>query len=243
MNLGRIRLVLDRVFHRPPAARSVERGIPAHGAAAIGLSSVEFDQLWREACESRLEDRIAAQLRARFPGGAPVLLIAAPEGDWLDILRFLYVLVRVTHPDQVVETGPVGASTSFILEAMRVNQRGHLWSLDAGHYLSVHGLEPGNGIPDDLRDRHTLIIAEARRQLRRVMDQCAPVGIFLHDSEHTYANMSLEFSIAWPKLAPTGFLLADDAHNDSPDRFAARVGVTPGFLEYGGTPFGILRKP
>jgi len=242
----RVRLILDRVLHRPPQARRVERNIRMGAQKLLGLPSTDFDALWEEARGSRLEERISAQLHERFPKGAPVPLIASPEGAWLDILRFIYVLVRVSKPAHAVETGvgPVGATTAFILEAMRANGAGHLWSLDAGHYLSVYGVEPGNGIPEELRDRHTLLIAEARGQLQRVMDQCVPpVGLFLHDSEHTYANMTFEFSVVWPRLARAGYVLSDDSHNNAPDRFGARVRVPPMFLEYGGTHFGILQKP
>ena len=241
-----MRILLDRILHRPPKYRDVERNVAAAAREILNLPANEFDALWDEVCRSRLEERIAAQLHLRFPNGPPVLLIASPEGDWLDILRFLYVLVRATRPSHAVETGvgPVGASTTFILQAMRVNQAGHLWSIDAGHYLSRYGLEPGNGIPDELRDRHTLLIAEARGQLPRVLDQCRPpAGLFLHDSEHTYANMSFEFGVAWPKLARGGYLLSDDSRNDAPDLFGAKVGLSPKFIEYGGTPFGVLHKP
>lgn len=245
VNTNRARIVMDRLLHRPPRSRRLEPDFRAGARRALGLSESTFEALWDEAANSGLESRISAQLRERFPQGPPVQLIAAPEGDWLQILRFLYVLVRATKPEQAVETGvgPVGASTTFILGAMHANQQGHLWSIDAGYYISVHGVEPGSGIPEDLRDRHTLLIAEARSQLPRLAAQCAPLGLFLHDSEHTYANMTFEFSVAWTRLAPSGFLLADDAHNDSPDRFANRVGVTPTFLQYGGSPFGVLRKP
>jgi hypothetical protein len=246
VTLNRIRLVLDRVLHRPPGSRTVERNVRVAARQILELPVGEFDALWEEARRSRLEERIAAQLRLRFPNGPPILLIASPEGDWLEILRFLYVLVRATRPAHAVETGvgPVGASTTFILGAMHENRAGHLWSLDVGHYLSIHGVEPGNGIPDELRDRHTLLIAGARTQLARVMDQCVPpAGLFLHDSEHTYANMTFEYGVAWSRLALSGYLLSDDSRNDAVDRFGARVGLRPRFIEYGGTPFGVLRKP
>ena len=246
VTVNRVRIILDHILHRPPKSRDVERNVDRAAREILNLPPNEFDSLWDEACRSRPEERIAHQLHLKFPNGPPVLLIASPEGDWLEILRFMYVLVRATRPMHVVETGvgPVGASTTFILQAMHANAAGHLWSLDAGHYLSRYGVEPGNGIPDDLRDRHTLLIAETRGQLVRVLDQCVPpAGIFLHDSEHTFANMTFEFGAAWPRLSGGGYLLSDDARNDAPDRFATRVGLEPKFILYGGTPFGVLRKP
>ena len=36
------------------------------------------------------------------------------------------------------------------------------------------------------------------------------IDIFLHDSLHTYKNMSLEFKKSWPFIKSGGFLLSDD---------------------------------
>ena len=38
----------------------------------------------------------------------------------------------------------------------------------------------------------------------------SPVDIFLHDSLHTYKNMSFEFQKSWPFINERGFLLSDD---------------------------------
>ncbi|MCI4363525.1 MAG: class I SAM-dependent methyltransferase [Thermoplasmata archaeon] len=152
----------------------------------------------------------------------------------------LYALVRRQRPEVVVETGVAnGHSSSVLLEALRRNERGRLTSFD---------IEPGAGelVPPELRDRWDLRILPARRPapaFERAMEGLERIGLFLHDSDHSYEWMELEFRSAWGKLAPGGFLAADDidwsyAFID----FARKVGVQPYVLVEASKPFGILAR-
>jgi len=50
------------------------------------------------------------------------------------------------------------------------------------------------------------------------------VDLFVHDSLHTYHNMSFEFESIWGYLRPGGVLVADDVGlNDAFLDFAAKV--------------------
>ncbi|MCI4334502.1 MAG: class I SAM-dependent methyltransferase [Thermoplasmata archaeon] len=240
----RLRLRLDGIFHRPPRDRPVSTNVEGELFQLLG-DSPEVRRAWSESHVIGLEQRISARLRGTLRFSRAPAPVAEPSGPWLEMLRLIYTVVRVRRPERVIETGvgPVGSSSAFILEAMRANGRGHLWSLDAGRYTALYGIEPGLGIPEELRSRHSLIIGESRKCLPQLLERCGPVEMFLHDSDHSHSNMRFEFDSVWPRLPPGGILLCDDANNDSLDRFSRSVNLEPAFLLYGSTPFGVLQKP
>lgn len=244
----RARLESDKVLHRAPyGARTV--GKPAEVARALlGLEAADFERLWAEAVASRLEEEIEAQLNSRFGPEVQGRLIARPgqrSDSWVDVLRFIFVAMRAMKPEAVVETGvgPVGSTTTFILGALAANGRGHLWSVDADRYGSLAGIKIGSGVPERLKDRHTLIRGSAGRSLPRLMQELREVNIFLHDSDHTYANVSREFRTAWPHLPGGSLLIADDCFNSAVDKFSALHRARPVFLAYGRNQMGFFRKP
>lgn len=157
----------------------------------------------------------------------------------------LYVLVRAHRPRVVVETGvgPVGATSAFILEALRANDLGRLVSVDSDRYGAAYGVELGEGISEALAARHTLVVADSRHSLAQILSQLPPVDLFLHDSDHSFANMFAEFATAWPQLRSGGFLLADDCNNNALDEFARRQSLRPTFVKYFDTEFGMVRHP
>ncbi|MDA7930571.1 class I SAM-dependent methyltransferase, partial [Akkermansiaceae bacterium] len=64
------------------------------------------------------------------------------------------------------------------------------------------------------------------------------VDIFIHDSDHTYANMTAEFEKAWDLVKPGGFVVSDDSSmNDSVLDFVEKKKCRYKFLkrEKGGT--------
>jgi predicted O-methyltransferase YrrM len=124
----------------------------------------------------------------------------------------LYLLVRAARPRVVVETGVLyGASSAHVLAALERNGAGELHSIEIGR-------DPGEPphdhfVPDELQSRWRLIIGDSRRELPRLLDRCAPVDLFYHDSLHTFAHMSWEFGTALPHIGPSGLLASDDVLN------------------------------
>ena len=144
----------------------------------------------------------------------------------------LYVIVRALRPEKVLETGGTpGKSTAFILRAMQRNDRGHLYTIDLppasvpetqlqsreGYHEELPaGTTSGWIVPPELRSRHTQVIGASREQLPRLLKKLQTVDVFLHDSDHSYENMTWEFEIAFPNLGEGGLLLSDDVlANDS----------------------------
>lgn len=141
--------------------------------------------------------------------------------DWLQLV---YVLVRMKRPDIIVETGVFdGESSATYLQALHDNQKGFLISIDlpavdilGGSAQSVSeakmpaGCQPGWVIPDNLRDRHELLLGDSKKLLPGVFDKHPQIDIFMHDSLHTYEHQLFEYRTAWVHLAPGGLLLSDD---------------------------------
>ena len=141
----------------------------------------------------------------------------------------LYVIVRISNPEIVVETGvAAGVSSAFILKALQDNNRGILYSIDLPDYdqeylpnLKLQGKfpgvvipeyvkGPGFAIPENVKGRWVLNIGKSKDVLLPLLNRISRVDIFLHDSEHTYENMMLEYATAWDYLPAGGLLLSHD---------------------------------
>ncbi len=149
----------------------------------------------------------------------------------------LYVVARVLKPRVVIETGCFsGWDSAVLLQALDRNGAGHLWSIDlpakVGQFSQV---DPRSGLPDgvatgflvppSLTGRWTLIEGNVRDELPPLLREIAPVDLFLHDSDHSYAHMMWEFATVLPHMAPTGVMVADDiAWNTSFWDFSSAMG-------------------
>lgn len=137
----------------------------------------------------------------------------------------LYALVRARRPAMMIETGGTpGKSSAFILRAMSRNGTGHLHTIDLPPPASgaariprgrYHDSRPAglgaNWIVDDaLRVRQTLHLGRSRDILPALLPSIGSLDMFLHDSDHSYENMTWEFGCALPALGPNGLLVSDD---------------------------------
>ena len=138
----------------------------------------------------------------------------------------VWCAVRHLNPATVVETGVArGVTSRLVLEAMSLNQRGHLWSVDLPHPLrpELHG-EIGAAVPEALRERWTYVRGSSRRRLAPLVAQVGQIDLFIHDSLHTGRNMRFEMDTVWPSLGAGGVMLIDDVDNQSFADFLCQVG-------------------
>lgn len=170
------------------------------------------------------EEYLGLTSRVRIP--------AAPQGSaWgggQDILNLLGALTLLRRPRVVVETGvAMGFTTAVVLAAMDVNQLGALHSIDLPPLQVDASTFVGQVVPDGLKGRWTLHVGPARTLLPDLARELAPLDLFVHDGDHSFAAQSEEYRQAWPHIAPNGCLISDDVCNTAFTDFAAEVGERP----------------
>ena len=157
----------------------------------------------------------------------------------------LYAVIRAAKPAVIVETGVAsGMSSAHILRALAANQRGTLHSIDLPNVQHGSVLPQGRAtgwiVPYSLRGRWRLNIGDSRQLLPEILQALGRIDLFLHDSDHSYENMSFEFEQALPRLEPGGLLLSDDSHLHSAwDDFCKKHDLYPTRVAH----LGITRKP
>ncbi len=132
-----------------------------------------------------------------------------------------YLLVRVSKPETVFETGVAdGYSSATILQALEDNDLGQLYSIDlppigerlpdGTSYFLPSGKQVGWAVPQTLHRRWHLISGDASEKLPSLLQDLGNIDIFIHDSLHTEKHMMFEYETAWPFIRQGGLLLSDD---------------------------------
>lgn len=179
-----------------------------------------------------------------------------PSAGALMQAPLLYVLVRATRPRWVVETGiSSGYSARLILEALRRNaDGGHLDSIGIDVFgltkdrlddpAGMGGRRVGWLIPESLKDLWTLHLGTSEEHLPKLLAaRSDPLDLFLHDSLHQYPTMRWEYTTAWPRIPPKGFLASHDVHaNRAWPEFVGQQGLT-GRDEELDHDLGAVRRP
>ncbi len=132
------------------------------------------------------------------------------------VARLCYLVCRGLRPNVVLETGVAhGVTSAFILQALAVNGRGVLHSVDLPP-LGAHGDDfVGILIPPDLRSNWHLHRGTSKRILPRLLPSLAAVDIFVHDSLHTYRHMGWEFRTVTPFLTRRCAIISDDVDGNA----------------------------
>jgi hypothetical protein len=154
---------------------------------------------------------IDAQVRERIECLGPELPFPLAHNAAPSLARICYVLCRALRPAVVVETGVAyGVSSSFITKALELNGHGRLHSVDRAPVRPGVGEYIGALVPDELRSRWTLHRGTSRRLLPRLLPQIEGLSLFVHDSQHTYRNVSWELETVAPLLTRPAAVVVDD---------------------------------
>lgn len=137
------------------------------------------------------------------------------NGDYA-LGRLCYMACALLQPKVVIETGTAyGVTTSFILSALHLNGEGKLASVDVPPIGKDADRFIGYFIPDHLRSRWRLVRGTSRQHLAPLLRETDRVDLFVHDSEHTYRNMTFEFNVAFSNMSRPGILISDDVNGNS----------------------------
>jgi predicted O-methyltransferase YrrM len=128
--------------------------------------------------------------------------------------EFLYVLVRLTKPTCVVETGIYdGLSAAYILAGLHENSFGKLISIDINNRerlpSDIENVDAGWLVPSYLRGAWAQKFGDAKEVLPIVLETDTP-DVFLHDSLHTAEHMQFEFEAATEAMDQGGFVITDN---------------------------------
>lgn len=225
-----------------------ERSLPRPALTSTGLWMEELHRLmgWPAQCtECSGFESVWAGTEATMAGTGHVTGKGYDAG--ISLARAAYAATRHMRPAVVIETGVArGVTSRVVLEGMRENDGGHLYSVDLPPLADGWHDQSAVAVTDDVKDRWTYVRGASRRVLPGLLDRHAPLPVFIHDSLHTYRNMRREMTAAWAALAPGGLLLCDDvednhsfidfAHESGADWIVAQEDHRSGFI-------GAIRRP
>jgi predicted O-methyltransferase YrrM len=176
------------------------------------LLNADLNSIMGEDCLTEIESRVREGAQ-RLPPDAP--FPSFHNGDFR-VARLCYAVVRALRPASVVETGVCyGITSSFILKALERNGAGVLYSIDLPPLGPIAEKFVGWLIPEELRTRWQLFIGTSKKWLPKIMEDLGGVDMFLHDSLHTYGNISKELQTVTPKLRKQSIVVADDVEGNS----------------------------
>jgi hypothetical protein len=196
----------------------------------FGFDEIEYDNIVDEIIE---DNKFNDEVNKRLADVGIGTLFPLEKISWP---YFIYFLVRKNKPEKIVETGVwYGVSTSIILNAIKRNEKGFLFSIDLPAYFESGGYtdenpylreedrtsslpkgkSPGFIVPEGYKDNWKLILGDSKIHLPALFVELKNADIFLHDSLHSYENMVFEFKTAMNYIKKGGYILSDniDWHN------------------------------
>jgi predicted O-methyltransferase YrrM len=234
------RWVVEGWRHPPVVSRQDHPGVLTVDEC-VALVEKEFETWQAGPSWARLREW-SFDPQARIGGGVTM------AGD-TKLGQLVYEVARATRPDTIVETGvATGVTSAHLLAALQDNGHGILHSIDLPPTDMIAAGHVGAAVPDDLRHRWVYHWGASRRLLPEVLEGLQGRIMFVHDSDHSYANMAWEIRSAWQAMGSGGVIVCDDVHlHGAFPETASELDVRPWFVEQaekGGTTGLLIRlKP
>jgi hypothetical protein len=131
-------------------------------------------------------------------------------------LHAIYSIVRSVRPRYSLEIGVgAGVSSTIILQAIKMNRYGVLYSLDYGDReirALLRGRNLGWMIPQQLRTNWVLVNQSFEAAFLRLITSLGEIQFVLHDGSHSYMDMKREAESAITNIACGSVFAMDDAH-------------------------------
>lgn len=137
----------------------------------------------------------------------------------------MHALVRLLAPTHVVEVGvSSGVSSAYLLNALQLNQRGTLHSIDlpsrprrpkrpgASTWVSwslPEGRSSGWAVPFGLRKRWDLRLGDKAEVLPLLAEELPAIDLFVYDVPHDDRDAHAEFRRLDPLLPPRAVAIVD----------------------------------
>ena len=205
----------------------VIRALPGHARMQLkGNPRYQVDEAWDEHLHGLLGaawpcpqgqrlDGLVAEIRALLTARG-LAYGRQSYGGYSDADRSLglaaWCTVLHTRPRAVIETGVArGVTSRIVLEAMRENDRGQLWSIDLPHPFDrqLHA-QTGAAVTDACRARWSYLAGASSQRLPPLVAEVGQLDLFIHDSLHTAKNTVFEMEQAASIMSPGGVMLVDD---------------------------------
>lgn len=155
--------------------------------------------------------RITAQVAEAMWKLPPTAPFARGHSSQLAMAQLCYALCRSLRPAVVVETGVAyGVTSAFTLAALAENGCGHLYSVDLPPLGENADGFVGCFVPGPLLARWQLLRGTSRQRLPGLVQSLAGVDLFVHDSLHTYRNITFELATVMPYLKHPAAIVVDD---------------------------------
>lgn len=248
--------LLDRAIWRigsklhPPKGNRRYLTYPVQILSEFGYSSAsEMEEYANRLNEVNLPSEINSNFKAKRPGTFIPFVeskfdMNSPIDSWLDVLSVLYILIRCNKPTTIIETGigEIGASSTYILQALSDNKKGRLFSIDPDKYYDVFGFHVGSGIPERLRIRHTFVRGMSQTSLSETIQNSGKIDMFLHDGDHRYRTKLYEYRTIYRNASDNAIIISDDTNDSAWDVFVFQNRLDNLSLRYGDTGFFSMAK-
>jgi Methyltransferase domain len=134
------------------------------------------------------------------------------------LCRTIWCVARHTRPEVVIETGVAhGVTSRVVLEALRHNDFGHLWSIDLPFPFDRElRTDTGAVITDACRSRWSYLEGSSSQLLPPLVAKVSHVEMFVHDSLHTAKNTLFEMEKVASVMSPGGVMVIDDIGESHP---------------------------
>lgn len=197
-------------------------------ADRIAELAEDHERIWRD-----LEQRRSSK-QLRYPSEFAIRRVSSFA---------IYCIVRALAPESVLETGVAnGESTVVLLNAIRRNGTGRLYSID---------IDPSVGslVSQEEKTNWTLLLLDRdrfrpRAALRKLISEVPAPGLMIHDSDHGYDWQLSELEEFGRVYRPGSILAVDDADNSyATIDFCKAHRFTPLIILDGTKAFCLMTRP